>query len=73
MRGQIREDPTGVLLCKRRFAGAQRVIQIFEGAPEDRQTDHADVIAERTRVIRPQEARCLGMMPGSILAFEDPD
>ena len=54
--GQVRKNAASVSLGKRGFAGAQRVIQIFESAPKDRQTEHAGVIAERTGVIGSKEA-----------------
>src|SRR5207302_3040966 len=68
---QITEDALRVVLSERRFARTQRMIQITKGAPERRQTEHADVIPQRFRVVGTKEARCIRLMPDSMLPLED--
>jgi hypothetical protein len=48
--GQVHKNAAGVSLDEGGFAGAQRVIKILESAPKHRQTEHTDVIAERTLI-----------------------
>ena len=69
--GQIHEDALRVALCERAFACTQRMLQVAERIPEHRQPEHPDVIPERGRMVGAKEARCLGMMPGSIFPLEN--
>jgi hypothetical protein len=47
------------------------MVQITKGIPEHRQAEHSDVIPQRARVVGAEEARRIGMMPGSMFPFED--
>src|SRR5207248_8005489 len=68
---QILEDSLRVALGKRTFSRAQRMFQILKRTPEHRQTEHANIVPQGAGAVGAKQARCLGMMPGSILPLEN--
>src|SRR5882724_9948790 len=72
MLGQVRESAARMGLQECGLPSAYRMFEVSPSPPEDRQADHADVVAHRAGVVAAQNARGFGVRPCAGFPLEDP-